>query len=421
MNSSLQPSGNALNLRRVLWLRLIILSAGVIAVWIAVKYWHLHISSFALLVILGAMIVISIASYIRLFLRWPVTDIELFSQLLLDVLALTAVLYFTGGSTNPFAPFYLLPLTLTAVSLPGFYTWVMMLFTLGCYTLLLFYNVPMPAMHGGHGTDFRLHEMGMWFGFLLSAIIIAGFAVKMSATVRNRDKKIAELRAQQLHQEHILALGTLAAGAAHELGTPLSTMAVLLNDMDAEQVINDRKLQTLRDQVKRCKTILGSLSAAAGEIRAESGSAQPLDQFLTSLLQDWLKSRTEIQIQYELTGTKPAPEVIIDQTITQAILNILNNAADASPDDVRVDAGWTEDELRIDVADRGEGLSSDLLSQAGKSIRSTKKDGLGLGLFLSYTTLQRLGGDVQLLDRDEGGTLCRIILPLKNLTLPVHE
>jgi len=367
------------------------------------------------------MIVISVASYFRLFCPWPVTDIELFSQLFLDVLALTAVLYFSGGSTNPFAPFYLLPLTLTAVSLPGLYTWGMLLITVTCYTLLLFYNVPMPAMHGGHGTDFRLHEMGMWFGFLLSAILIAGFAAKMSATVRNRDQKIADLRAQQLHQEHILALGTLAAGAAHELGTPLSTMAVLLNDMDAEQVISSKKLQTLQDQVKRCKSILGSLSAAAGEIRAESGSAQPLDQFLTNLLQEWSNSRTKIQLQYELNGTTPAPEVIIDQTITQAVLNILNNAADASPDNVRVEANWTKDELVIDVADRGEGLSSELLSQAGKSIRSTKQDGMGLGLFLSYTTLQRLGGDVQLLDHNEGGTLCRITLPLRNLSLPAHE
>lgn len=414
-------NGNALNLKRLMWLRLIVLAAEVMASWVAVTQWHLVLSTQALIVIWATMGFISVLGFLRLRFHWPVSDGELFFQLLLEVLALTAVLYFSGGSTNPFAPFYLLPLTLTAASLSGIYTWAMMLVTVLCYTLLLFYNVPMPAVHGGHGTDFRLHELGMWFGFLLSAALIAGFAVRMASTVRHRDRMIADMREQQLRQERVLALGTLAAGAAHELGTPLSTMAVLLKDLEPEQAVSAKKLQILRSQVDRCKQILSSISAASGELRAESGSAQALDTYLQDLLQRWLSSRIGVKLQQHIGGSNPAPRIVIDQTLEQAILNILNNAADASPDDVQVDAHWTQDELSIDVADRGEGISSELASQAGNIILSTKQDGLGLGLFLSYTTLQRLGGDVQLLKRDGGGAICRIRLLIDKLRVNDNE
>jgi two-component system sensor histidine kinase RegB len=421
MSEPILSTGNALNLKRLIWMRLIILTAEAIAAWVAVSQWHLTLPLPALMSIWVVMGTISIGSFIRLQFDWPVADTELFIQLLLEALALTAVLYFSGGSTNPFAPFYLLPLTLTAASLSGIYTWAMMLFSLACYTLLLFYNVPLPAVHGGHGTDFRLHELGMWFGFLLSAVLIAAFAVRMASTVRQRERMIADMREQQLRHERVLALGTLAAGAAHELGTPLATMAVLLKDLEPEQAISGKKLGILRGQVERCKNILGSISAAAGELRAESGSAQALDTYLRDLLQRWAVSRNGIQLQQHLEGCKPAPRVVIDQTLEQALINILNNAADASPLDITVEARWTEHELCIDVADRGAGIASELQSLAGKTILSTKQDGLGLGLFLSYTTLQRLGGDVQLVNREGGGVICRIRLLIDKLRVPENE
>jgi len=413
--------GNSLNLQRLIWLRLIVLTAEVSASWAVVTYWHISLSISALVIIWITMALTCVMTLVRLLYDKPVSDGELFFQLLLEVMALTGVLYFSGGSTNPFAPFYLLPLTLTAASLSGIYTWAMMLFTLGCYTLLLFYNVPLPAVHGGHGTDFRLHELGMWFGFLLSASLIAGFAVRMASTVRHRDQEIADMREQQLRQDRVLALGTLAAGAAHELGTPLATMAVLLKDIQPEQAISNKKLQILRGQVDRCKHILGSMSAASGEMRAESGSVQALDRYLEQLLRRWLTTRTGVNLSQNIIISEPVPKVVIDQTLEQAILNILNNAADASPDEVSFEARCKDNLLAIDIADRGEGISSELVRQVGNTIRSTKQDGLGLGLFLSYATLERLGGEVQLLQRDGGGVICRIDLSLDQIRVRDHE
>ena len=108
---------------------------------------------------------------------------------------------------------------------------------------------------------------------------------------------------------------------------------------------------------------------------------------------------------------------MVDQTLEQALLNILNNAADASPDNVEVDAEWTEQALTLVVSDRGHGLSPEIEKNAGENILSTKQDGMGLGLFLTYTTLERLGGEVRIFNRDSGGVKCQINLPLTTIKL----
>jgi len=411
-------AGNAINLRRLIWLRLIIIAGEAIAIAYGSHALHIAMPLAPLLVLLGGFTLVSLLTWVRLHKAWPVHDLELFLHFCIDVLALTIFLYFTGGSTNPFAPLYLLPLTLTAATLPARYSWSMVLITVSCYSLLLFYYVPLPEMHGAHDHGFRLHVLGMWLGFLLSAMLIAWFVVRMAMTVRRQDQRIAELREQQLRDEQILALGTLAAGAAHELGTPLSTMAIVLKDMQAGQAVDDTTLTTLRQQVDRCRTILGSISASAGAARAESGSGVRLDTHLQQLIDAWIRQRHGIQPRVDSHGPQPAPRIVADQTLDQALLNIFNNAADASPQDVAITINWTAQELQLDVADRGTGLAEELLDKTGKTIYSTKQHGLGLGLFLSYTTLERMGGAVHLYNREGGGVLCRITLPLANLIIP---
>ena len=154
------------------------------------------------------------------------------------------------------------------------------------------------------------------------------------------------------------------------------------------------------------------MSAAAGNVRAESGQSLALDVFLERTLERWLSMRPGIVARRRLEGVTPAPRIVAEQTLSQAILNILNNAADASPQDVTVDARWSENELTLEIADRGPGLTPDVAQSVGTPLASTKSDGMGLGLFLAYTTLQRFGGDVRLADRDGGGVVCRLTLPL---------
>ncbi len=410
-----QPTA-AINLRRIVVLRTLTLSGQALAVWVAVQSLHIWLPLKPLVLILAAMSVLNLLTWLRLARAWPVRDGELFAQLTFDVLALTGLLYYTGGSTNPFAPLYLLPITLTAAAMTRVYTWSMVALTVACYTALLFVYVPLPGAHAGHGDEFQMHVVGMWLGFLVSAVLIATFAVRMSATLRERDRLAAAMREQALKHERVLALGTLATGAAHELGTPLSTLAVLLKDLAPRKPVDAETLSILRAQVARSKEILASLSASAGAARAEAGAPQALDAWLEELMRRWQARRPGVRTRWQLDGMQPAPRIVAELTLTQAVVNILNNAADVSPDDVEVNGRWTADELVLEIADRGPGIAPEVEERAGQPFVSTKGEGLGLGLFLAYTTLSRFGGTVRLLKREGGGTLCRLMLPLKGIT-----
>ena len=414
---SLSPA--ATNLRRLLVLRVIILAGALLALGFAVARLGMLLPVRPILLTLAGLAAASLATLWRLRLAVPVRDGEIFGHLLLDVAALTVLLYFTGGSSNPFVTLYLLPLAIAAAALPAGFVWAMAATTTACYSALFFWHVPLGPDAHAHSADFSIHVFGMWIGYVLSAGLIAGFAVKMRNTLREREQALAVLRETALRQERAVALGTLAAGAAHELGTPLSTMAVLVKDIEPEQGVSADKLGILRAQIARCKEILASLSSAAGQVRAEAGRSLPLDEFLRELLDRWQAARPGVSAATRFAGPQPAPRIVAEQTLAQAITNILNNAADASPANVEVEAHWTADVLTLAIADRGPGLAPELAGSAGQAILTTKSDGLGLGLFLAYTTLQRFGGEVRLTNRDGGGVLCRLTLPL--IALRVSE
>src|ERR1051325_4745874 len=228
------PTPAAVNLQRLVVLRTIALAGQALAVWAAVTWLQVALPLEPVIAILAAATIVNFFTWRRLRLVWPVRDLELFVHLTFDAVALTAVLYFAGGPTNPFVSLYLLPLTLTAAALSWRYTWSMAALTLTCYSLLLVSYVPLYHRHPGAALheldDFKMHVFGMWLGFILSAGLIAYFAVRMRETLRERDRLRAQVREQELRHERVLALGTLAAGAAHELGTPLSTIAVLRSE-----------------------------------------------------------------------------------------------------------------------------------------------------------------------------------------------
>ncbi len=345
---------------------------------------------------------------------------ELFVHLLLDVVVLSVLLYLSGGSTNPFVSLYLLPLVIAATTLSPRYAWSMAAVTASCYGLLFFFNLPLGHMHSAHGDGFQLHLVGMWVNFVLSAGFIAFFVARMAQAIRLRDAELAIRKEAAFRNERIVALGTLAAGAAHELGTPLSTMAVVLGEMTKEHAAQPelvRDIVMLRSQVDVCKQTITRIVAAAGEARAEGGCAQAVDEFVRDTVERWRLLRPSVSLRERLNGPAPAPNILSEQTLRQAILNLLNNAADASPDSVELDCSWGHDRLRLEIRDRGPGLSSDAEARAGRSVFSTKApgEGNGIGLLLAKSTLERLGGHLRLEGRAGGGVCTLLELPLRSL------
>ncbi len=430
-----QPARDARqNLRWLFVLRnLMIVGEGLI-IFISLYGLEIPLREVPLWGILTLLALFNWWTWLRLSSLEPIAENELFVQLSCDVLAITAILFFTGGATNPIAWFFLLPIIIAATVLPQEYTWYMVMFTTGCYTLLMGYYEPLPdiqpvvfqgerahsmhAMMPAHHLD--LHVFGMWFGFVFSAAMVAYFVVEMAKTLRARERSLAEAREQSLRNERVVALGTLAAGAAHEMGTPLGTMAILIREIEDEcESGPDReladKMRILRDQVARCKQALSVMSATAGEIRAESGHVMPLTAYLDSVVETWRNQLPGVKLEYRKDGLLPAPGFLAEQTLTHALINILNNAAEVSPKGIEFRARWDRHGVTLQILDRGPGIKPAISEQIGKAPVSTKDQGLGVGLFLAFSTIKRLGGSIEMTPRQRGtGTRTQILLPLAN-------
>jgi len=405
------------NLRRLFLLRNLTILGVALGIMLAIGVFELSLPLQPLVIVTGLLTVLNALTWLRLKSGYRVGDAELFGQMLLDVAGLSAVFYFTGGASNPFVWFYLLPLMIAATILPQVYTWTMAGLTIACYSALFFHNMPLPHPHTHQEGEFQMHVVGMWLGFVISAGFVAVIIVGMAHSLRERDRKLAEARELALQNERLVAMGTLATGAAHELGTPLGTMAILISDLEKEHAGTGdtelhNKLEILSRQIARCKQALSVISASAGADRAEAGQRMPATRYLNEVISEWQALRPAAVLEQRIYQEVPHSEVLAERTLTQALINILNNAADASPGSIRLDATCSAAELILDIADQGPGLQADLQDVLGRRPVSTKSGGLGVGLYLAHATIHRLGGQVSIRDRKQGGTLTRITLPL---------
>lgn len=398
--------------------------------------------------VIGLLAAVNLVTQWRLERGGPVSDGEVFSQLAVDVGILALLLWFAGGSANPFVSLFLLPPTLAAAMLPARHAWAMAGLTLAAYTFLMFWNLPLPAPqgdlaqldallaratgtapeHAGHMSGFALHVLGMWLNFVISAGIVVFFLTRMATALRQRERELAAAREDALRHEQILALGTLAAGAAHKLGTPLGTMAVVIRELElthgADPELAD-DLGLLRQQVDQCKQTISQILASAGQARDDSLQPCPLDRWLADTVDAWQVIRPRARIQVALDGAQPAPLIAAERTLEQALVNLLDNAADASAggdETLAFSARWDAANCRIELLDRGPGLDAAALRHLGQPFHSTKRadpdtvGGLGIGFFLTKATVERFGGQVELFNRDDGPGACtRITLPLARL------
>lgn len=413
-------SASRRNLRRVFVLRsVMVVFLGSIAVTMYGLNIPMHNLSITLA--LSTMILLNLVTWLRLSKPKDVSEYELLLQLLGDIFTLTGLFYFTGGYSNPFVWMYLLPVAVGAVALGRGLTWLLAMIAVICYSALVFFHVPLSHlhMHYQEGINLDIHLVGMWLGFVVSACIIAFFVTRIGQNLRDFDHMIADARESALESERMMALGTLAASAAHELGTPLSTMAVISKELQREADLSPdarENLITLNRQIMRCKEILSSLSASSGQERAESGASTNVADFINLTLQRWRDTRPATTLSSHITP--PAQNVMIfaDRTLTQALQNMLDNAADASPEHIEFSASWDTKMLSIEIRDFGLGLSADALHKIGTPFFTSKaSQGMGLGVYLTRAVLARYQGTLSLNNHPESGVLAEIKLPLTAL------
>jgi two-component system sensor histidine kinase RegB len=357
---------------------------------------------------------------VRITRNTEVHHAEVALNLVVDAVAFTSVIYFTGGPTNPFVSLYLLPISLAAASLPAAYAWVIGGVCASGYSLLLLRHVPLPTVHQRFGGDFDLHIAGMWVNFLVAAVLIVFFVGRIARLLRRRDKQLAKMREETLRDQQLVELGTLAAGAAHELNTPLSTLALLVEEL--EETLSEPGarpcLDSMNEQIETISQRLSKLAREVGAERSERASCMSLREFLDSLVQRWRDTHPEIVLTAHYDLRDPDLDIVAEATIEQAIRNVLDNASQAiaaKGGEIDVTVSCRLEQLTIAIADNGPGLSASIQHDIGAKIVSTKKRGLGIGLLLSRASLERFGGRLQLRNRPSGGVEARIQVPLKGL------
>lgn len=345
--------------------------------------------------------------------------LELLGVLMLDVLALAWQLYFTGGTNNPFSFLFLLQIVIGAILLPPSWSWIVAALAALAVAGLTFLYQPLrlPQPHAGH--PMQLYLLGSLVCFLLIATLLVFFVSRLDRNRRQSDAALAALRQQAAEEHHIVRMGLLASGAAHELGTPMATMAVLVGDWQKHPAIAadpelSAELRDMTGELQRCKAIVSGILMSAGEARGENPAVTTFETFIEAIVAEWAeRSGGAVRL---VNTIKPDIAIISDPALRQVIGNVIDNALEVSPHFVALSAFLAEGHVVLQVTDHGPGFAPGMLEAFGRPYSSSKgRSGGGLGLFLVVNVVRKLGGKVEVSNPREGGALVRVSIPLKAL------
>ena len=346
--------------------------------------------------------------------RRAVSDRALFATLLVDVACLTAQLALSGGVANPFVWLYLLQVVIAAVLLPAWASWALVGLTTALFAALAATPFALPQDVGARFS--RPAIVATWASYALAASLLVLFVTRIVRNLAERDARLAALRQRAAEEEHIVRMGLLASGAAHELGTPLASLAVMLGDWRRDGAVRAEPglladVEAMAAEVARCKDILAQVLLAAGEVRGDRPTRTTLRRLLEHAVAQWREAH-EVAVALDIRiGADPA--IVADTPLAQAITTLLDNAAEAGATRIALAAALAEGEVTVRFADDGRGFPEPILASFGKPYQTTKpRHGAGLGLFLTTNVLRTLGGTVAARNRAEGGAEVVLRWPL---------
>ncbi len=359
--------------------------------------------------------------------RWIATSPLVAWAFVLDTLCLTFLLMLSGGPSNPFSLLYLVQITLSAIILTKRWTWLLGALSTLCFGLLFRIYRPIPALEMHHPTDgANLHLIGMWIGFGVAAVLVALFSGKISELLRQHENSLLHMQEELAKRDRLASLATLAAGAAHELNTPLATIAVVARELELfatntarnDAVAEDSRL--IRTEVDRCREILWRMSVQGAQPAAHA--SEPVDA--SELLDDVSRGIQQPgRLEISFMGP-PVALTVPRRAVAQALIALTRNALEASSPDstVRVIARQAGQRFQFLVSDHGKGMSPSTLRRIGEPFFTTKEPGkgMGLGTFLVRTLAEQLGGRLLFESTPQTGTLATFELPVFMESEAVH-
>jgi len=393
--------------------------AAAVAVVQALRLIELPVRAMLALLALEALVNVGLEVWLRRAARVPEAVIA--GAMIFDAVVLTVLLALSGNHSNPFSTLYLVNVALAAVLLRPGWAWALLVVSLALFgSLFALEEAGLALSDLDHMALMKLHLQGMWVAFAIAAAFIVYIVNRVTRELALRDQELAEARGLSARRDKVAALATLAAGAAHELSTPLATIAVVTRELErslekaaAAPPGAHEDLGLIRQQLGRCQDILQQMSAHAGENAGEPLVTVTLAQWVEAALVG-LPGRERV----ELSGQVPLADHGVEgpaRALARALRGLLKNALQAMPEgpSVVLRLSATGNEVRVEVEDRGRGMVPEVLARAGEPFFTTKGpgEGMGLGLFLTRELARQLGGSLELESAPGKGTTARLRLP----------
>ena len=405
-------------LQRVLMLRSLVAATGLAGALVFEAISPLDLPLSTVMALLTGIVLSLMAGLWRVRHAVLITQNELALHLSLDFLFLTVLLVYTGGAANPLISYLLVLLAVGATLLSALWANLFALLAITIYTVLLVAGI-LTNEHNAHMPGFQLHLVGMWVTFVVSAAVITVFVSRMAAAIRSRELTLARARESELRNEQLIAIGTLAAGTAHALGTPLSTMSVLLSELDRDNAdeplgpATRADIKLLREQVSRCVQSLDDLTRLYHR-QGRPRASVSLADFHNAIRDYIVNIHPHAKLHFELIDDMESLMISGDITLRHALINIIENAIRAATDQVKVSYALdlaNPDMLQIGVEDDGPGVPARVMENMGEPFISTRPGNMGLGIFLANASIQRHGGTIEMINLKQGGAHTLVRLP----------
>jgi two-component system, sensor histidine kinase RegB len=389
------------NLSHLFWLRSLAIIGQLCTIAVVQFFFGVHLPLPAMLFVIAMEVAFNGVTWMRVEQDRPESDLELFGQIWVDLGALSALLFLSGGTTNPFVSLYLPSLAIAAAVLPWYLTGWLAVFSVACYVLLGFDSVPLNMDNPANLFDY--YRAGMWVNFMVSVGLIVWFVARMSLALRQRDHALGDAQQRLLRDERAVALGVQAATVAHEIGTPLSTIAMLTEEL-RDVARTDKALAPYVDDLALLERQISLCTSALARLRSRAssqGSRQAVSEWLGPFVEQWRLRHPHVK--FEQIGDAP-DDLSLDDTVAvgQILTILLDNAARASRDYVTLRAypATRAGFIDFEVCDAGPGIPASLRNALGAAPVESTQGGHGVGLYLAFSSAARLGGLIDLSDVD---------------------
>ena len=418
-------SGRSLRLDTLVRLRWLAVAGQAVAVVFVRFVLEFPLPLFVCVVLIGLSALLNVG----LRARYPATlrlpEWPAFALLAYDVLQLGALLYVTGGLENPFAILLLVPVIVSAATLPPRPTVLLGLMVVASASLLAVSHWPLPWHPGDAFALPLVYIAGVWVALVSACAFTGIYAFRVASEARQLARALNAAEMVLAREQHLYALDGLAAAAAHELGTPLATIALVAKEMERDFPAGSPHaddVALLRSQSQRCRDILARLTSLSGQPDMHLARL-PLSHLIEEVVEAYRAFAAEIVVKPpEGRGAEPVGRR--NPAIVQGLVNLVENAVDFARERVTVAASWTDDEVTIEIADDGPGFSREVVARIGEPYVTTRAEpaggephheagGLGLGLFIAKTLLERSGARLELANRELPGTgaVVRVVWP----------